>query len=124
MDYPLLRFGPAIELPPRGRLEALRAALEQRLLASVPGPEGQLAAGLLLGRDATLSPELRTQLQVTGTSHILAVSGFNVALVGGVALGLALRLLSRPWALPLSGAVVFLYSVVKWSTGHTRQPYT
>ena len=77
MDYPLLRFGPAIELPPRGRLETLRAALERRLVASVPGPEGQLAAGLLLGRDAALGPELRTQLQVTGTSHILAPASFS-----------------------------------------------
>src|SRR5262249_14488045 len=91
---------------------ALRAALEQRLSGVLQGPEGQLAGGLLLGRDVNLSPALRADLQATGTSHILAVSGFNVALVGGAALGLGGRVLERRWAIVLAVALVAVYTLL------------
>lgn len=112
MSYPAVRLGPAVEAQPRGRLEAIRGDLEQRLTGAVAGPEGQLAAGLLLGRDVALPPEVRTQLRETGTSHLLAVSGFNVALVGGVTLGLVGRLLARPWSMIVTTMVVVLYTLL------------
>ena len=37
--------------------------------------------GVLLGEDSGLSAERKQQFRDTGTFHILAVSGFNVALV-------------------------------------------
>jgi competence protein ComEC len=112
MSYPAIRLGPSAEPSALGHLEALRAGLEQRLTRMVPGPEGQLAAGLLLGRDVTLAGELRAQLRATGTSHILAVSGFNVALIGGVVFGLGVRFLPRLQALGLAGATVAFYTLI------------
>jgi competence protein ComEC len=112
MDYPAVRFGSDQGPPPLGRLEALRAGLEQRLTTLVSGPEGQLAAGLVLGRDVSLTDELRAQLRATGTSHILAVSGFNVALIGGAVLGIGVRLVRRPRALALAAVTVAFYTLV------------
>jgi competence protein ComEC len=112
MDYPLVRLGPAVDLAPPRRFEALRSALEQRLSTNVPGAEGQLAAGLLLGSDVAIPQELRAQLRASGTSHILAVSGFNVAVVGGVVLALGGRVLGRHWALALAGLAVSIYTML------------
>jgi competence protein ComEC len=112
MEYPRLRFGAVADQPPGGQLEGLRASLERRLAEQIPGPEGKLAAGLLLGRDVSLPPDVRDQLRATGTSHILAVSGFNVAIVGGLTLALAARLLARPWAVALSCAIVAAYTLL------------
>lgn len=112
LSYPLVRLGPAAEPQPGSRLEALRIELEQRLGRVVPGTEGQLAAGLLLGRDVALPPDVRAQLRETGTSHLLAVSGLNVALVGGATLTLVSRPLVRPWSMIFTTLAVTLYTLL------------
>ena len=42
----------------------------------VPDPQGMLMNGLLLGMRSSLSDELQTQLKNSGTTHIVALSGF------------------------------------------------
>jgi competence protein ComEC len=112
LDYPRLQVGPAVSPPPLGQLEALRATLERRLAGSVAGPQGALVAGLLLGREVSLPIEVRDQLRTTGTSHIVAVSGFNVAIVGALVLAVALQVLPRPRALVVSTIVVAGYTIL------------
>ena len=59
--------------------------LKHRLLLSIekttPGEAASLVQGILLGEDSSLTAERKQQFRDTGTFHILAVSGFNVALV-------------------------------------------
>lgn len=59
--------------------------LKHRLLrvleATTAKEEAYLIQGVLLGEDASLSAKRKQQFRATGTFHILAVSGFNVALV-------------------------------------------
>jgi predicted membrane metal-binding protein len=45
--------------------------------ASPAGPEGGLLAGILLGARGGIPDALNTTFQVTGTAHIVAISGFN-----------------------------------------------
>lgn len=52
----------------------------------LPDPHAQLLAGLLLGDDA-FSDTWKTRFLRTGTSHIVAASGSNVALVVSLVLG-------------------------------------
>jgi competence protein ComEC len=42
-----------------------------------PPPESALLAGILLGDDSRMPPELTQAFQDTGTAHIIAISGFN-----------------------------------------------
>jgi competence protein ComEC len=109
LDYPRLSPAPAASPTGPGSLERARLALERRLVGAVGGLEGQLAAGLLLGREVQLPAEVRAQLRATGTSHMVAVSGFNVALVGGAVLALTVQLLSRRWALLVASGAVLGY---------------
>jgi len=46
-----------------------------------PGEESQLAAGVLTGEKEYLPEELFEAFRITGTAHILAVSGLNVGLL-------------------------------------------
>lgn len=65
----------------RHALDGLRRSLSDRLQAAVPGDRGSLLAGLVTGDDGALSAEARDAFVATGTTHITAVSGSNIALV-------------------------------------------
>lgn len=101
---------PAADL--RVPLEQARAQLEASLAGVIPGPAGQLAAGLLLGRQASLALELRDQLRDTGTSHLLAVSGYNVALVAGFLLATLAAVADRRLAVGVGLAGVAMYTLL------------
>jgi competence protein ComEC len=57
------------------------------ITARVPGTSGALLAGLLLGERSALPPASDEAFRRAGVYHILAVSGFNVALLAGAVLG-------------------------------------
>ncbi|MBI4437842.1 ComEC/Rec2 family competence protein [Candidatus Uhrbacteria bacterium] len=63
-----------------GALLMVRDAAVHRLEQSVPEPHASFLTGLLLGGSSSLSRELKDDFAATGTSHILAASGFNVSL--------------------------------------------
>ena len=49
-----------------------------------PDPESSLLAGILLGVDTGLTPELQQAFKDTGTAHIIAISGFNISIIAGL----------------------------------------
>ncbi len=59
----------------------VRRAVDRRLARLAPGDAGALLAGLVTGDDDALSPERREAFLRTGTSHLTAVSGSNLALL-------------------------------------------
>jgi len=60
-----------------------RASLEQTFHALLPPLEADLLAGILLGRRTRLPPLVNDDFTATGTGHILASSGMNVAMIAG-----------------------------------------
>lgn len=60
------------------------ATLEIDLRRHIPGAEGALATGVLFGDDRLLPRATRDAFARTGTAHIMALSGWNVALVAGL----------------------------------------
>ena len=67
-----------------------RELLARPLRALVPSPESAVLLGIVLGERADVPPELTRAFAVSGTTHLLAISGFNMTLVG-TAVALALR---------------------------------
>ena len=47
-------------------------------------PEASLLAGILFGVDTGLTRELQDAFKNTGTAHIIAISGFNIAIIAGI----------------------------------------
>lgn len=64
-----------------GYLTHLQQRLTDRLRKAIPGDAGSLAAGIVTGNDASMREEVQVAFQRTGTSHITAVSGSNVAML-------------------------------------------
>lgn len=46
-----------------------------------PEPHGSLEAGLLVGARKGISPELMEAFNVTGLTHIIAISGYNITII-------------------------------------------
>ena len=113
MEYPRIypRGGPS-GWDPLGWIGRLRVRLEEVCGRLLPEPQASLLGGILVGARATTPPEFREALNVTSTSHIVAVSGFNVTLVAGMAMAAALRFLSRRRATLFAMALVWLYALL------------
>ena len=75
-----------------------------------PDPEASLLAGILLGDDNGLPASLQQAYQNTGTAHIIAISGFNIAIIAGLFVFVFSRLLGRR-----RGAVMPLYGIVVYT---------
>ncbi len=72
-----------------GIADRLRAYLARSMAPGVHGERRAVIAGIVLGEDEGLSDNLRTRFRASGLYHLLAVSGQNVALIAGGALGVA-----------------------------------
>lgn len=75
------------------------AGLRQRMFDSirraVRGDAGALSAATVVGDRRGISPELTEAFREAGTAHLLAISGMNIALVGGMALAAGAVLIGR-----------------------------
>jgi len=99
-------------LSPAGWIDALRARLHGVILRILPRPEADLVSGILLGIESGLDPAIEQAFQDTGTAHIVAISGFNMAIIANL-LAAALRGRVRPLRLPLVvGAVLAVYTLL------------
>jgi competence protein ComEC len=61
-----------------------KAKLLEKIYVIYHDPEASLLAGILLGVDTGLTPELQQAFKDTGTAHIIAISGFNIAIIAGI----------------------------------------
>jgi competence protein ComEC len=73
---------------PIAQLETGRRAAADLVSLALPEPEGGLATGILIGIKERVSADVAADFATTGLSHVVAISGWNIALVGGVVGGL------------------------------------
>lgn len=62
-------------------LSWLSDRLTHRLQVLLPEPDSSLAVGLLLGKRQAMDAELQQAFQTVGLTHIVAISGSNIAMV-------------------------------------------
>ena len=55
---------------------------------ALPEPAAGLLNGILLGDESSIAPEIHDAFSVTGTAHLLAISGFNMVVLARVMQGL------------------------------------
>lgn len=79
-------------------LYGVRARGEALINRALPEPYAALANGMLLGIEAGIPDELYDRFNATGSSHVIVISGSNVALLAGVLTALGQRLLGRRYA--------------------------
>ena len=71
---------PSPDSPGRA-LERLRRAAGAALAAVLPEPEAGLAAGILIGLRDLVDRDLAAAFTTAGVSHVVAISGWNIAIV-------------------------------------------
>ncbi|MBX3598443.1 MAG: ComEC/Rec2 family competence protein [Rhizobiaceae bacterium] len=71
----------------RTTIDNVRNALAARIRSAIGGPEGEIAAALIVGVRAGIPEEVNESLRRTGLAHILSISGLHMALVAGIAMG-------------------------------------
>jgi competence protein ComEC len=77
------------------QIYAFRSYTVERVYRIFPNPEAALLAGILLGDDNGMPAELQQAYVNTGTAHIIAISGFNIAIIAGLFVLLFSRLLGK-----------------------------
>ncbi|MEO8509695.1 MAG: ComEC/Rec2 family competence protein [Chloroflexota bacterium] len=65
-------------------LQPVRTALLDGLLRVVPEPEAALGAGILLGVRSGIAPEIGDAFAAAGLTHVVAISGWNIAIVAAL----------------------------------------
>ncbi len=80
---------------PAGRLEALRQASGDALQRVLPEPEGGLAAAILIGLRDRVDRGVAAAFTASGVSHIVAISGWNIAIVAAAVAALLRGRFSR-----------------------------
>ena len=98
---------PAPEGPPRW-LEGLRRGAATALEQAIPEPEAGLAAGILVGLRDRVDRQLAADFTTAGVSHVVAISGWNIAIVATCLGALAGSLGQRRRSI-LTGAAIVAY---------------
>lgn len=78
-----------------GWIYALRSNLGQAIARTIPEPQASLTQGIVLGLRGNIPDELNRNFSLTGTAHILAISGANLSIIAGIFLSLGLWLFGR-----------------------------
>ena len=83
-------FGPAHKLAGdtssrgwREWLTRLRAEMTRRIVAALPGSTGGVASAVITGKRGTMAEEVKEAFRESGLSHLLAIAGLHLGLVGG-----------------------------------------
>ncbi len=124
-DY-LARFGihsmirrPFIERVAGGQGQPFWAALyafKARVSASInrilAEPYAALLNGILLGIQTGIPRNLYEQFNLTGTSHVIVISGSNISLIAAILLLLGQKILGKKYAPPLAIIGIALYTLL------------
>ncbi|MQY02758.1 ComEC/Rec2 family competence protein [Actinomadura macrotermitis] len=111
----LVRGPPAVLGPPSAVQRAagrVRSRLRQAVRHLPPAQRGVLP-GMVVGDTSRLDPDLAEDFRVAGLTHLLVVSGANLAIVIGAVLGLCRCAgLGRRYAPPLAAVAVLVFVVI------------
>lgn len=105
-----------IELVSRGEnllssIAIIREKILEKINFELSSPEDSLAAGITIGAKTSIPEEVKEDLRATGTSHIVSVSGYNVALIFSLILSLA-GFINRKKLLFISVIFLLLYGAI------------
>ena len=84
-----------------------------KIMSIMPSPQSGLLSGLLIGGSGLLSKDYQNYFSLTGTTHIVAVSGYNVTIVAEYLMLLGLFLgLWRPQAFWFAAIGIILFVIL------------
>jgi competence protein ComEC len=100
---------PPWDLAAWARVDALRAAVNARIRAALPGETGEIAAALITGERGGISEEVTQAMRDSGLAHVLSISGLHMAIMAGTVFWLVRALLA------LLPGLALRYPIKKWA---------
>ncbi|MEJ2748727.1 MAG: ComEC/Rec2 family competence protein, partial [Anaerolineae bacterium] len=98
--------------PVKQTILAFKARAQATINQIIPDPQAALLSGILLGNDNGLSPELAEAFRITGMTHIIAISGFNIAILIAIMVSVSEPLLGRRGSVAFAVGGVTLYTIL------------
>ncbi|MBF8290886.1 MAG: fold metallo-hydrolase, partial [Chloroflexi bacterium] len=105
---------------PGRALEGLRRGADEALRRAIPEPEAGLASGILIGLRDRVDRELAGAFTAVGASHVVAISGWNIAIVAATLGALVGRVARRRRAVIIALAIVVYVVLVGASPSVVR----
>lgn len=93
----------------RGALYTLRERIVDSFRRTLPAKEAALMAGITVGAREDFSESFRDAMAQSGTTHLVALSGYNISIVVMVAMALFLAIFPRRVAFFVTLAVVISF---------------
>jgi competence protein ComEC len=90
-------------------VDAVRAAVNTRNRAVLPGERGEIAAALITGERGGISKQTTDAMRDSGLAHILSISGLHMVVMAGTVFWLVRALLA------LLPNLVLRYPIKKWA---------
>jgi competence protein ComEC len=113
MAYPQIEtLGQGLGNPLIAFLYHLREEAQVFIESQMPVQESSLLSGILLGIDWHIPRFLEDAYRATGTVHIIAISGFNIALITGLVIRVFRRIFTPVWAGILAIIAILFYTLM------------
>ncbi len=93
-------------------LMGIRLNAEQTIGRILPEPHAALLKGILLGLDDAIPEDVKAAFTITGTTHILVISGANFALLAGSLVWLGQRWLGKQRGIIVALGFIVLYALL------------
>ncbi len=107
-----LNFSEKIKIGFYKKIFIVKSRFESAVSRSVAEPNASFVNGILLGSRQSIPDKLKEAFNKTGTSHILAVSGYNITIIAeAVLLGLV-WFVRRRKAFWISAVLIILFSIM------------
>lgn len=107
-----LGFGEKARLKIYRGIFAFKDAFEKSLARSIDEPNAAFIGGILLGNRSQMSSVLKEDFSRTGTTHILAISGYNITLIATLISTFLLWFFKRQTAFWFSLAGVAIFTIL------------
>lgn len=115
--YALMKYPKAIVLktnagnPVVEKLLALKYIFIAQVNKVLPEPYSSLLLGILIGARKSLPQEIIDNFNTTGTSHIIAISGYNISIIAS-ALGFLVYVFGRKSAFVITLGIILLFVII------------
>jgi len=103
---------PAQSISLKGAIFSFRQKALAMIETLFPEPESGLLAGILLGIETDIPADVMQAFRQTGTAHIIAISGYNFAIIAALLIAVFGRLFGRWRSLPAAWIGIALYAVL------------
>ncbi|MBS0245388.1 MAG: ComEC family competence protein [Proteobacteria bacterium] len=115
-------------------IDAMREGINRRIHAVLPGDRGSIASALITGKRNAISAPVADAFYVSSLAHVLAISGYHMAVVAGIVFfvlraglalvpALALRRPIKKWAAMAAMAGASFYLVLSGASVSTQRAY-